>query len=131
MHIGSVLIVLGLRHRYVCLGILHRGLILPRVQLEQKLALLHEKAVLVILPEQIALYLRSDVGVHRAVQLRHPFVVDGHVLLHDVGDQDLGRTGFGFSSLFSHPLSSRSVMRHAPKTARALQMAAPQTGSMP
>ena len=74
------------------LACVDRRLVLPRIEFEQKLALLDEVAVLIILFQQVSLHLGRDVGVHRAVELRHPLLKDWNVLLRNLGDQHLGRT---------------------------------------
>ena len=70
------------------------GLELPRVDLEQHLALADEIAFLVILLDEIALDLGPDRGIHEAVQRSDPLGEDGNVFRHHLGDlHDRGRRG--------------------------------------
>ena len=45
---------------------------------------------LVVLANDVARHLGADVGVHVAIQRRHPLVVQGHVLLDGVRHEHLG-----------------------------------------
>ena len=94
-------------------GVFERGLILPRVEFEQQLALLHEVAVLVILLQQVTLHLGRDVGVHRAVELRHPLLENRDVLLLQLPPPALRAARLGASSFFSQPTRSNKTPAHA------------------
>jgi hypothetical protein len=63
------------------LGFIHGGLEGARVDLEQRLTLLHEVPFAVVLFDQVAGHLRTDDGIDAAVERSDPFHVDRHVPL--------------------------------------------------
>jgi hypothetical protein len=65
------------------LGLVDGGLEGARVDLEQRLTLLHQVAFAVVLLDQVAGHLRPDDGIDVAVERADPFHVDRHVLLRD------------------------------------------------
>src|SRR6185503_3254710 len=64
--------------------LVERRLVRPSVDLEEQLARLHERAVRVVLLEQIPLHPRHDLRVHEADRRPDPLAVDRHVLLTDL-----------------------------------------------
>src|SRR5581483_8956324 len=87
---------LGLRQltsrlRQLSLRLVERCLKLARIDFEQNLAFVYERAFAIVLLHQIARYLRLNVRIHVAVRRRHPVAVNRHVLLRHRRDQDLWR----------------------------------------
>ena len=78
-------------HCYLCLGLIEGRYEGSRVYLEQELAFLDEKAVLVILLQQIALHFGRNFSVDGSIQLGNELLIGRHVPLNDVRDLDLRR----------------------------------------
>jgi hypothetical protein len=82
-----------LRLRQVAALLVQLRLELARVDLEEQLTGLDDVALLVVLGQEVALHLRADLGVDEAGRGADPLLVDGHVLLLDLGDQHVHRWG--------------------------------------
>src|SRR5262249_27742925 len=67
------------------------GLVWPVVDLEEELARLHIRAILVVLLEQVPLHAGHDLRVHEPDGRPHPLGVDRDILLDDLGHEDLWR----------------------------------------
>src|SRR2546422_10701324 len=64
----------------------------PRIDSEEYLVLTDQRAFLVVLLDQVAGNLRLDLRVHKAIQGRNPFVIDGDVSLNHSDNLDIGRS---------------------------------------
>jgi hypothetical protein len=82
------------RHGHLRFGFRKCRLEGVRVYLIEKLSFFYEKAIVVVLREQIALNSRRDLGVIASVELRHPLGIDGHISLDNFCDLDLRRPWF-------------------------------------
>jgi hypothetical protein len=71
--------------------LVERGLVRPIIDLEEELAGLHVRAVLMVLLEQVSLHPGHDLRVHEAHGRSHRLGLDRHVLLDDGRHEDLGR----------------------------------------
>jgi len=79
--VGKLESKIALVMRELSIGLFDRRLKRPRIDLEQQLSLLDKRPFRVGLPDQISRYLRSDRGVHHAIQDADPFAVYGNVPL--------------------------------------------------
>jgi hypothetical protein len=73
------------------LGHVQRRLERSRVDLEEKRPLLDETAFSVVLPDQVALHLGENRGVHQPVHAGHVVLENGNVFLNHVGHGHLRR----------------------------------------
>ena len=91
--LSARLLELPLCLRKLSFGLIHDRLKRALVDLKEQLTLLYESAFFVRLFEQIARYLRLDVGVDESVQSADPFAVNRDISLLDFCSYHFWRRG--------------------------------------
>ncbi len=84
---------LGLGLGQLSLRLIERCLKWARIDLEEQLTLLDERAFLVTLPHDVAGDLRPDVGIRESVERADPFAKNRNILLLNLHDLNVRRRG--------------------------------------
>ena len=100
--------------RELSFGLIERRLKSSRVDLEQQLALLYERAFLVRVSQQIAGYLRLDLRVDQPVERTDPFLPDRNIPLLYLNHLDFRRRWLGLLGLRAANAKQRNRTRHNP-----------------
>src|SRR5258708_14558429 len=62
------------------------------MNLKEELAFVYERALLVVLPDQVACDLRPDVGINKTVERANPFAVNRNIPLFDLRHHNVRRS---------------------------------------
>src|SRR5207249_5978631 len=89
-----------------------------RVNLKKQVALLYHAALLIIARNDVALYLRVDVGVNEAIQCGHAFQYTRHILRGDGCDEDFRRIWRSLRRLARTTCGERQIDQQRPQNSK-------------
>ncbi len=72
-------------------GLIHDRLKGPGIDLEKDLVSAYDRAFHIVLSDEVARDLWLDLRVHKTIQSREIFVINGNVSLHDLDNLDVWR----------------------------------------